>query len=316
LPILDDQTSHFPSVGIRILGFAVLMNKQKNRAMKRSLGLLLALTLSSGVAPIGGANAATPKVGSKCTKANQKVKVSNESYLCSKSGQKLVWVRSKSAIVSPNKTVAPTPSQSPSPVTKTDSNQSKTAEPVAPAAPVEKKTTTPTQTPAATKTPSPSPAPATSSGQSSSGSSASAQPQQAPSPQASPSPSASPENSPMPNVIETKPVSLKSPTITGIKNGDIPKIGQVLSCSDWKWDQVLAQTIISWIAYPSNTGSDVIDPKLYMTLSEAVALTESNLEISAANIEKVSGNYLYCFARGMTARGLETTSIAAILLGK
>ena len=284
--------------------------------MKRSLGLLLALTLSSGVAPIGGANAATPKVGSKCTKANQKVKVSNESYLCSKSGQKLVWVRSKSAIVSPNKTVAPTPSQSPSPVTKTDSNQSKTAEPVAPAAPVEKKTTTPTQTPAATKTPSPSPAPATSSGQSSSGSSASAQPQQAPSPQASPSPSASPENSPMPNVIETKPVSLKSPTITGIKNGDIPKIGQVLSCSDWKWDQVLAQTIISWIAYPSNTGSDVIDPKLYMTLSEAVALTESNLEISAANIEKVSGNYLYCFARGMTARGLETTSIAAILLGK
>jgi len=316
LPILDDQTSHFPSVGIRILGFAVLMNKQKNRAMKRSLGLLLALTLIIVVAPIGGANAATPKVGSKCTKANQKVKVSNESYLCSKSGQKLVWVKSKSAIVSPNKTVAPTPSQSPSPVTKTDSNQSKTSEPVAPAAPVEKKTTTPTQTPAATKTPSPSPAPATSSGQSSSGSSASAQPQQAPSPQASPSPSASPENSPMPNVIETKPVSLKSPTITGIKNGDIPKIGQVLSCSDWKWDQVVAQTIISWIAYPSNTGSDVIDPKLYITLSEAVALTESKLEISAANIEKVSGNYLYCFTRGMTARGLETTSIAAILLGK
>jgi len=313
---LDDQTSHFPSVGIRILGFAVLMNKQKNRAMKRSLGLLLALTLIIVVAPIGGANAATPKVGSKCTKANQKVKVSNESYLCSKSGQKLVWVKSKSAIVSPNKTVAPTPSQSPSPVTKTDSNQSKTSEPVAPAAPVEKKTTTPTQTPAATKTPSPSPAPATSSGQSSSGSSASAQPQQAPSPQASPSPSASPENSPMPNVIETKPVSLKSPTITGIKNGDIPKIGQVLSCSDWKWDQVVAQTIISWIAYPSNTGSDVIDPKLYITLSEAVALTESKLEISAANIEKVSGNYLYCFTRGMTARGLETTSIAAILLGK
>jgi len=89
-----------------------------------------------------------------------------------------------------------------------------------------------------------------------------------------------------------------------------------LSCSDWKWDQVVAQTIISWIAYPSNTGSDVIDPKLYITLSEAVALTESKLEISAANIEKVSGNYLYCFARGMTARGLETTSIAAILLGK
>jgi len=89
-----------------------------------------------------------------------------------------------------------------------------------------------------------------------------------------------------------------------------------LSCSDWKWDQIVAQTIVSWIAYPSNTGSDIIDPTLYMTLSEGVALTESKLEISAANIEKVSGNYLYCFARGMTARGLESTSIAAILLGK
>jgi hypothetical protein len=89
-----------------------------------------------------------------------------------------------------------------------------------------------------------------------------------------------------------------------------------LSCSDWKWDQIVAQTIVSWIAYPSNTGSDIIDPTLYMTLSEGVALTESKLEISAANIEKVSGNYLYCFAKGMTAGGLETTSIAAILLGK
>jgi hypothetical protein len=300
------------------LGFAVLLNKQKNRGMKRSLGLLLALTLIGGVAPIGGANAATPKVGSKCTKANQKVKVSNQSYLCSKSGKKLVWVKTKSAVVSPNKTVTPTPSQSPSPAGKTDSTQSKTAESAAPVTSAEKKTNAPspapTKTSTAAKTPSPSPAPVTSSGESSSGSSAPAPSQEAPSPQ--PSPSASPENSPMPNVIETKPVSLKSPTITGIKNGDIPKIGQVLSCSEWKWDQVVAQTIISWIAYPSNTGSDVIDPKLYMTLSEAVALTESKLEISAANIEKVSGNYLYCFARGMTARGLETTSIAAILSGK
>ncbi len=297
------------------------MNKQKNRGMKRSLGLLLALTLMVGAAPIGGANAATPKVGSKCTKVNQKIKVSNQSYLCSKSGKKLVWIKVKPTKFESKKSASPNPSQSPSPTAANDSTQSKTSMPAAPTT-VEKKTNAPspapTQTSTATKTPSPSPAPATSSGDSSSGSSApvTAPSQEASEPQASPSPSASPENSPMPNVIETKPVSLKSPTITGIKNGDIPKIGQVLSCSDWKWDQVVAQTIISWIAYPSNTGSDVIDPKLYMTLSEAVALTESKLEISAANIEKVSGNYLYCFARGMTARGLETTSIAAILLGK
>jgi len=292
--------------------------------MKRSLGLFLALTLMVGVAPIGGANAATPKVGSKCTKANQKIKVSKQSYLCAKSGKKLVWVKVKPTKTQSKKSASPAPSQSPSPAGKTDSTQSKTAESAAPVISAEKKTNAPspaptpasTQTP--TKTPSPSPAPATSSGESSSGSSApvTTPSQELPEPEASPSPSTSSSSAPITNVIETKPVSLKSPTITGIKNGDIPKIGQVLSCSDWKWDQVVAQTIISWIAYPSNTGSDVIDPKLYMTLSEAVALTESKLEISAANIEKVSGNYLYCFARGMTARGLETTSIAAILLGK
>ena len=294
--------------------------------MKRSLGLLLALTLMVGAAPIGGANAATPKVGSKCTKVNQKIKVSNQSYLCSKSGKKLVWMKSKTPVVAAKKSTSPTPSQSPSPEAKTDSTQSKTSEQASPATPVEKKTNAPspapTKTSTAAKTPSPSPAPATSSGDSSSGLSAPASATapapapEAPAPEASPSPSTSSSSAPITNVIETKPVSLKSPTITGIKNGDIPKIGQVLSCSDWKWDQVVAQTIISWIAYPSNTGSDVIDPKLYVTLSEAVALTESKLEISAANIEKVSGNYLYCFAKGMTAGGLETTSIAAILLGK
>jgi hypothetical protein len=298
------------------LSFAVLINKQKNRVVKRSFSLLLAVSLIVALAPLGGANAATPKVGSKCAKANQKVKASNQSYLCSKSGKKLVWVKTKSTVIAAKKSASPTPLQSPSPEAKTDSTQSKNSDSAALATPAEKKTTTPSQTPAVPKTPSPSPAPATSSSQSSSGSSAPAPSNEAPMPEASPSASASPENSPMPNVIETKPVSLKSPTIAGIKNGETPKIGQVLSCSDWKWDQVVAQTIVSWIAYPSNTGSDVIDPKLYMTLSEAVALTESKLEISAAIIEKVSGNYLYCFAKGMTARGLETTSIAAILLGK
>ena len=284
--------------------------------MKRFFSLLLALTLIVVVAPLGGANAATPKVGSKCTKANQKVKVSNQNYQCTKSGKKLVWVKSKSAVVAPKKIVTPTPSQSPSPVAKTDSNQSKTSEAVTPSSPAEKKTTTPSQTPAVTQTPSPSPAPATSSGQSSSGSSVPAPSNEAPASEASPSASASPAASPISNAIETKPISLNSPTISGIKNGDVPKSGQVLTCSGWKWDQVVAQTIVSWIAYPSNTGSDVIDPKLYMTLSEAVALTESKLDISASNIEKISGNYLYCFAKGMTARGLETTSIAALLLGK
>ena len=292
--------------------------------MKRSLGLFLALTLIGGVAPIGGANAATPKVGSKCTKANQKIKVSKQSYLCAKSGKKLVWVKVKPTKTQSKKSASPAPSQSPSPAGKTDSTQSKTAESAAPVISAEKKTNAPspapTKTSTATKTPSPSPAPATSSGDSSSGLSAPATAPapapEAPAPEASPSPSASSSSAPISNVIETKPVSLNSPKITGIKNGDIPKNGQALSCSGWKWDQVVAQTIVSWIAYPSNTGSDIIDPALYMTLSEGVALTESKFEISAAHIEKVSGNYLYCFAKGMTAGGLETTSIAAILLGK
>ena len=294
--------------------------------MKRSLGLILALTLMVGAAPIGGANAATPKVGSKCAKANQKINISNQSYLCSNIGKKLVWVKIKSAVIVPKKTVTPTPSQSPSPEAKTDSTQSKTSDSAAPATPAEKKTNAPspapTKTSTAAKIPSQSPAPVTSSGESSSGSSAPVQSQEAPAPQVSASPSASPSPSssgssaPISNVIETKPVSLNSPIITGIKNGDVPKSGQVLTCSAWKWDQVVARTIVSWIAYPSNTGSDIIDPNLYITLSEAVALTESKLDISTANVEKISGNYLYCFAKGMTARGLETTSIAALLLGK
>lgn len=298
------------------MGFAVMINKQKNRDMKRFFGLLLALSLVALAAPICGANAATPKVGSKCTKVNQKIKVSKQNYLCTKSGKKLVWVKAKSAVVAPKKTVTPTPSQSPSPATKTDSTQSKTSETEAPAAPVEKKTTTPSQTPVATKTPSPSPAPATSGGQSSSAGNAPAPSQEVSTPEPSPSASASPEASPISNVVESKPISLNSPIITGIRIGEIPKIGQILTCSGWKWDQIVAQNIVSWIAYPSNTGSDIIDPKLYISLSEAVALTESRLDISASNIEKISGNYLYCFAKGMTAGGLETTSIAAILLGK
>ena len=169
------------------MGFAVMINKQKNRDMKRFFGLLLALSLVALAAPIGGANAATPKVGSKCTKVNQKIKVSKQNFLCTKSGKKLVWVKAKSAVVAPKKTVTPTPSQSPSPATKTDSNQSKTSESVAPAAPVEKKTTTPSQTPVATKTPSPSPAPATSGGQSSSAGNAPAPSQEVPTPEPSPS---------------------------------------------------------------------------------------------------------------------------------
>ena len=261
------------------MGFAVMINKQKNRDMKRFFGLLLALSLVALAAPICGANAATPKVGSKCTKVNQKIKVSKQNYLCTKSGKKLVWVKAKSAVVAPKKTVTPTPSQSPSPATKTDSTQSKTSESVAPAAPAEKKTTTPSQTPVATKTPSPSPAPVTSGGQSSSAGNAPAPSQEVQTPEPSPSASASPEASPISNVVESKPISLNSPTITGIRIGEIPKIGQILTCSGWKWDQVVAQNIVSWIAYPSNTGSDIIDPKLYISLSEAVALTESRLDI-------------------------------------
>ena len=134
------------------------------------------------------------------------------------------------------------------------------------------------------------------------------------SPQPTPSPSSLP--APASDVIEKKPLSLSSPSITGAKSGVVPSIGQVLTCSGWKWDQVVPQTIVSWIAYPSNTGSDIIDPKLYSILSEVVAIGDAKLEISKANIEKISGNYLYCFATAKTAGGLETTSIAAILLGK
>ena len=93
-------------------------------------------------------------------------------------------------------------------------------------------------------------------------------------------------------------------------------MGQVLTCSGWKWDQEVPQTTVSWIAYPSNTGSGIIDPKLYSVLSTVVALGDSKLVISTSNIDKILGNYLYCFATAKTASGLETTSIAAILLGK
>lgn len=115
---------------------------------------------------------------------------------------------------------------------------------------------------------------------------------------------------------ETIPISLSSPIISGIKNGAIPSLGQVLTCSGWKWDQEFPKTTVSWIAYPSNTGSDIIDPKLYTTLGTAEVIRDSRLEISNTNIGKISGNYLYCFATVKTAGGLETTSIAALLLGK
>ena len=244
------------SLRIHGLGFAILRDSQKNPIVKRSLGLLIVLFLLTATSPLGGANAASPKVGSKCTKLNQKIKVSQQIFLCSKSGKKLVWVK------------LPSPTPSPGPVAS--------SEPV-PAIPSE---------------------PSTSQN----------------SPQPNPSSSSLP--APTSNILEKKPVSLSSPTITGAKSGVVPSIGQVLTCSGWKWDQVVPQTIVSWIAYPSNTGSDIIDPKLYSILSEVVAIGDAKLEISKANIEKISGNYLYCFATAKTAGGLETTSIAAILLGK
>jgi hypothetical protein len=121
---------------------------------------------------------------------------------------------------------------------------------------------------------------------------------------------------PRSNVVETKPISLNSPSITGIRNGAVPSIGQLLTCSGWRWDQLVAETIISWIAYPSNTGSEIIDPLLYTILSRGADAEDSRLVVSSSNIDKISGNYLYCFATGRTAGGIETTSIAALLLGK
>ena len=179
----------------------------------------------------------------------------------------------------------------------------------------EKANTSSTPMPTPTKT-APAPMPLAPSGQNSSGSSSTAPSQENPAPNPSPSTSSSSYASPVSSVIGKAAVSLSSPTISGIQIGGVPKVGQVLSCSGWKWDLEVARTIVSWIAYPSNTGSDIIDPKLYLSLSEATATTESKLEIAASNIDKISGNYLYCFAKGVTSGGLETTSIAAILLGK
>lgn len=241
---------------IQFLGFAILRDSQKNPIVKRSLGLLIVLFLLTAAFPLGGANAASPEVGSKCTKLNQKIKVSQQIFLCSKSGKKLVWVK--------------LPSTTPS------------SGPVASSEPVR-------AIPSEPSTSQNSPRP---------------------------NPSATSIPSPTSNVLEKKPVSLISPTITGIRSGVVPSIGQVLTCSGWKWDQVVPQTIVSWIAYPSNTGSDIIDPKLYSILSEVIAISDAKLEISKVNIEKISGNYLYCFATAKTVGGLESTSIAAILLGK
>jgi len=263
---------------IQFLGFAILRDSQKNPIVKRSLGLLIVLFLLTATSPLGGANAASPKVGSKCTKLNQKIKVSQQIFLCSKSGKKLVWVKLPIPVIAPKKIVVPTPPKSTSEI----------------------------------KNPTPSPGPVASSEP------VPANPSEPSTSQNSPRPNPSATSMPAPtsNVLEKKPVSLNSPTITGAKSGVVPSIGQVLTCSGWKWDQVIPQTIVSWIAYPSNTGSDIIDPNLYSILSEVVAIGDAKLEISKANIEKISGNYLYCFATAKTAGGLETTSIAAILLGK
>ena len=291
--------------------------------MKRFLGLTFVLLLLVATSPLGGANAAAPKVGSKCTKLNQKIKVSQQSFLCSKSGKKLVWVKAKKPVVAPPKKVTPTPSKSPSPATANNSSQIISPEVSKPAAKATELPTAPTPapTPAPSKSPSevivptPSPGPAVSSEQTPSSTSAPS-PSSQETPEPSPSPSPSTSAAPVSNVLETFPISLSSPTISGIKNGAVPSVGQILTCSGWKWDQEVPQTIISWIAYPSNTGSDIIDPKLYTTLSTVVAIGDSKLEISTSNIEKISGNYLYCFATAKTAGGLETASIAALLLGK
>ena len=291
--------------------------------MKRSLGLITALLLLITSSLLVGANAASPKVGSKCTKVNQKIKVSQQNFLCSKSGKKLIWVKIQSPVAAPKKTATPSPSKSPSPTTTNNSTQANSPE-----------TTKPADATDSVSLPSPMPSPSasaatnqtSSSGSTSSGeqtSSNSAPPtnsqgpsEPGPSPIPSPSPTGPKFNQPISNVLEKSPVSLNSPTITGVKNGAVVAVGQVLTCSGWKWDQEVPQTTVSWIAYPSNTGSDIIDPKLYSTLSTVAAVGDSKLEISTSNIGKISGNYLYCFATAKTLSGLETTSIAAILVGK
>ncbi len=290
--------------------------------MKRSLGLITALFLLLATSALGGANAASPKVGSKCTKLNQKIKVSQQNLICSKSGKKLIWVKTKSPAAAPQKPVTPSPSKSPSPAANNSSqtNSSEESKPVTatniPSLP------SPTSSPSASSAANPasSSGSASSSNQTPSVSDVPTSSQPTTEPNAFPTPSPSPTGPsiarPLSNVLEKSPVSLSSPTITGIKNGAVPNAGQVLTCSGWKWDQEVPQTTVSWIAYPSNTGSDIIDPKLYSTLSTVVAVGESKLVISSSNIEKISGNYLYCFATAKTAGGLETTSIAALLLGK
>ena len=288
--------------------------------MKRSLGLITALFLLLATSPLGGANAASPKVGSKCTKLNQKIKVSQQNFLCSKSGKKLVWVKTKSATVAPTKKVSPTPSKSPSPKPSNNSSQTISPEVSKPAAtPIDLPTVptpAPSKSPSEVRIPTPAPGPAVSNNQTPSNTIASTPSQETPEPNPSPSPSPSFRAIPVSDVLETFPVSLSSPTISGTRNGAVLTAGQVLTCSGWKWDQEVPQTTVSWIAYPSNTGSDIIDPNLYTTLSTVVAIGDSKLEISTLNIGKISGNYLYCFATAKTAGGLETTSIAALLLGK
>jgi hypothetical protein len=290
--------------------------------MKRSLGFITALFLLLATSTLGGANAASPKVGSKCTKLNQKIKVAQQNLICSKSGKKLVWVKAKSPAVVPPKKVTPTPSKSPSPAAN-NSSQTNSSEESKPATATNiPSLPSPTSSPSAISAANPasSSGSASSSNQTPSVSDVPTSSQPTTEPNAFPTPSPSPTGPsiarPLSNVLEKSPVSLSSPTITGIKNGAVPTVGQVLTCSGWKWDQEVPQTTVSWIAYPSNTGSDIIDPNLYTTLSTVVAIGDSKLEISTLNIGKISGNYLYCFATAKTAGGLETTSIAALLLGK
>ena len=75
--------------------------------MKKFAFLALSLALMSPILP---ADAATPSIGAKCSKLNQKVTAAGKSLICLKSGGKLLW---KLAATPAKSTPTPTPTPSP-----------------------------------------------------------------------------------------------------------------------------------------------------------------------------------------------------------
>ena len=90
--------------------------------MKRAIVFALTAVLSVSISP---ASAAPITAGTVCKKLGQKITQSGNTYICQKSGMKLIWKKSLSAPSTP-KTPEPSPTPSPTPTKSTEQAKPKT----------------------------------------------------------------------------------------------------------------------------------------------------------------------------------------------